>query len=514
MSKTAAPSGPLPGAGFRLFQLIMALPAAGLGGSFADRAWQSWQTVGSPGTDQLLAALLGVGLLPLALLAGKRLAATPLTGRPFFQQAAYFRWLLLLATGAFLASVFGSRHGIETRMALHVFGFMALHRLLLCFPRTLQRAFTYWCGRPGLLRIDKLLLSLLLGLVMVEGSLQLCMRFANFPFPRMGAVTPFSNLLRAPIFGQAPNSLGYNDREFSRDSGDSLRVVGIGDSFFVGYVPRRFGIISWTERELVAALGPVQMYNFGINANSPVEYLEVLRQQAFEYTPDAVVVGVYLGNDITEGYEQISPLYKTWYSVYQIYKTMKRRRREQQQIDRGEYFDLTQLERGEREFWYAVAELPETRSRADFIHHEAGHLDICARDPSSKVVRAWQHTFGALTSMQSACKERGLPLYLVICPDIVQTSPSFLAEVVEAEGLDAEAYDLLLPQRKLAEFCRELGIDCIDLTDAFLAAGDSALMHQPNDNHWSAPGNELAGKALAEALSGLLRRDFPERLGQ
>jgi hypothetical protein len=93
--------------------------------------------------------------------------------------------------------------------------------------------------------------------------------------------------------------------------------------------------------------------------------------------------------------------------------------------------------------------------------------------------------------------------------------PVLRAELVErlrqqrrhAPGSLAEI-DPRLPNRVLAEYCRETGIPCVDVTDALVRASQEspAPLYKKQDTHWTVRGNRVAADAEAAALAPLICR--------
>ena len=97
----------------------------------------------------------------------------------------------------------------------------------------------------------------------------------------------------------------------------------------------------------------------------------------------------------------------------------------------------------------------------------------------------WQRMVDALRDMATLCRERGIRLVVAIVPD--------------GDQIGVASPDLT-PQRKLAEVCRTLALDCIDLQPSFAAAGDDMLyldiMH-PNAEGQQIMAREVAAHLLA-----------------
>jgi hypothetical protein len=95
----------------------------------------------------------------------------------------------------------------------------------------------------------------------------------------------------------------------------------------------------------------------------------------------------------------------------------------------------------------------------------------------------WSRMVGALRDLATLCRERGIRLVIAIVPDGDQIG------VAEPD---------LTPQKKLAEVCRTLALDCIDLQPSF-AAAQSPLLYL-DIMHPNADGQRIMARDVAAHL--------------
>lgn len=91
------------------------------------------------------------------------------------------------------------------------------------------------------------------------------------------------------------NAEGFRSLPFQRfDSSNRKKVLLIGDSFTFGWSAR-----PWTNAfaDCLSSMGYI-VYNAGITATDPSQYLAVADKYIPMLQPDAVVVNVFLGNDV------------------------------------------------------------------------------------------------------------------------------------------------------------------------------------------------------------------------
>lgn len=91
---------------------------------------------------------------------------------------------------------------------------------------------------------------------------------------------------------------------------EAADIVCIGDSMTYGIsAPARD---SWPA--VLGQLRGTSVYNMGVGARGPIEYLHVLRTEAVKLHPKIVIIGFYFGNDLLDVYNAVR-LNKNW-SIY------------------------------------------------------------------------------------------------------------------------------------------------------------------------------------------------------
>ena len=155
--------------------------------------------------------------------------------------------------------------------------------------------------------------GLLVGLVCAEAIL----RLAGFSFPTEVRLHPTRGFTREPGLsfryteeGDAwvlTNAAGYRDREHNRTKpAGSRRLAVLGDSFAEAWeVDLEETFWSLLERALndgcrLGGVTRVEVLNFGIRGyTTSLQYLQA-REEVFDYGPDAVLLAMYLDNDVVQ----------------------------------------------------------------------------------------------------------------------------------------------------------------------------------------------------------------------
>lgn len=355
------------------------------------------------------------------------------------------------------------------------------------------------------------------------------------------------------------NRFGFRDRErAAAPSPGTRRIVGIGDSFVFGPARLDDGFLRVAERRLNAgALRPEwEVLLMGLGGYSPRHYVGVLRAAALPAAPDGVLLCFYVGNDIlgvsTRQTVRLGELYSissvhpglsllrgSWLFAYLEKRLSVGERRarnvrartgsaplapERNEPERNEP-ERNDLERNEPMWNDPMRNDPDTlhaaRSGRDPGGPEGadvdlqqdgritrlyravlrGRLDVYLRRPDSRIEEHWRTVESLLAEFDVCCRQARTPWALVILPDEIQVDPEVRAQALLPA--ESERYDFDAPQTHLLHWAAARGVPALDLLPVFRAAqAGRGRLYLPNDTHWNAAGNRLAGEAVAEFMLG------------
>jgi hypothetical protein len=445
-------------------------------------------------TGPLVAAIgfaaLACGLGAAAIARIARAAADELA----FLGARYLRIAFSITLIVFTIVLFGTQKEAGTRMGAHLFGWMALHHLALLFPARLSAALAAIGRHPVPHALEVAIFNVCAAIFLTEGALRAYYFGSGQGFFRPQYETPFNRRLAAPLFGSAPNSLGYNDDEFERAKRPGIRrVAAIGDSFFVAPVPRPQGVIARLEALLAERGARAEVYNFGILASNIDDYLFVLEQEALSFQPDLVLVGIYVGNDLRISRQKTTFDYHS-FALDRAITDIRHRVAALWLQHTGEFRDLTAAPAEQ-----ADLELPvSTHER--YLESIRRELAYFRPDGSSAVERAWFDSLATLDRIIAVCRAHAVPIAVVVQPSHPQVSRAIREEGARSAGIDPDTLDVTIPQRRFTAFLAERGVPALDLLPAFERAArdrDPDGFYLNNDTHWSVAGNEIAARELA-----------------
>ncbi len=379
----------------------------------------------------------------------------------------------------------------------------------------------------GLWRVfDRLALSTILLVIGAEFALRVLASWRPTPMFVRG-VSPVDVLLeshRYPPgvlrFGFPTNRQGYYDEDFER--GDArYAILTLGDSFSTGIVPHYHHYTTVAERSFSGA----RLHNMGFPKTGPGGYLYMLEHDGLELDTDAVVVSLYVGNDLEESAiidDQRSPL-AAWLDrdnlllyllpsralliageTQRLGKSGRRPGQVQGERDASERVTGTTAI-ASRYPWTADPSLEQaTFSAEQYLRIETDRV----RDNSSAAERGL-YTRLALCLQRIRDRIQPRPLLCQIIPDEYQVNDKIWQQV--CANLAPSEPDRDEPQRRFRASCRDLDIPCLDLLPLLRAAKPLADGHRHvyhvQDTHLNTRGNAIVGRALASFLREHLDKD-------
>jgi hypothetical protein len=315
------------------------------------------------------------------------------------------------------------------------------------------------------------------------------------------------------LFGFPCNSRGYYDEEPARGSVEP-RLVVIGDSFSVGIVPHAYHYTTVCERLMPGRA----LDNLGINSCGPAEYLRMLVEDGLPLEPAAVIVALFVGNDIVDAERYAPPqrLLRAWFDranvlLFVVPERLAAIRAEERASDgAGAVASVAGMDEeapvGESLEELALAfpwladpslEVP-TFSEAKFLEIESGRaLQVCR--PGA--VERYASVEAALREMRQ--RAGSIPFLVMLLPDEFQVEEDLWRDVVSTDAAIGElARDQ--PQEVLGSWLAAEGIPCLDLLPALRnvprGADGRRHLYGARDTHLNARGNRIAGEELARFL--------------
>jgi hypothetical protein len=309
-------------------------------------------------------------------------------------------------------------------------------------------------------------------------------------------------------FGVPTNALGFYDGEFAPPSPARRPTVAvIGDSFSASFVPLSCHYTTVAERAL-EGVDPkgVDIWNVGWPALGPAEYRALLEEFVLPLQPDAVIVSLFLGNDLAEtvGWTGFDRALADWFDRGNVLlcEVPRRLLAAYRGVERDRPGAFLYGDLAAAQAWlHDPTREPGTFAPAEFLRLEVER----ARIFGDLQPRRWDAFAAELLALRDAARPH--PFAFALIPDECMVEDALWARVQAQSGAPLARHAL---RERLIEWCRQQAIPCLDLWPALtavppLADGDRHL-YLLRDTHWNARGNEVGGRALAPIVAQLLAR--------
>ncbi len=268
------------------------------------------------------------------------------------------------------------------------------------------------------------------------------------------------------------NSAGWRDEERSIEKPqDTFRILGLGDSYLFGQGVRHEDVCLTRLGELLRSrVGElrIETINAGLRSMNTSQERDLLLHRGLRYDPDLVILHFVL-NDVEKSAEDL----------------FLRRPKVEFTEDYIEIFNTPDaLSRISRLWgWGRQRVLGKLRAEA----YIQACLESFERDGGK-----WAQCRDALADIARICRERDLPLLVVIFPFFIDLDRDYPFQPIHDT---------------VRGFCQSQGIPVLDLREAFRDFRGPELWVHPTDQH----PNEIAHGIAAEAIAAYLG-DHPELL--
>lgn len=306
----------------------------------------------------------------------------------------------------------------------------------------------------------------------------------------------------------------------NRDVPDQTDILAIGDSMTYGMMAKSYE--SWPAQAQDQT--GIDIYNAALGGYGPLQYLHILKTRAPELSPKAVVVMLYLGNDIMDSYN-LAYSNETWADFRtegstdtvaadgfistprQVSFTRRVRSWLAQSsvlyrlATQSPLFNATR----QREMLEQVSDT--------FVYKHLGQTVVL--DPKKRllftdvtdprIIEGMTILQAAMEQIAAYTRDQGLPLHVAIMPvrehvfyhlgdDTLSTDPNLQALNSNLEALEASLFQTL----ERAE------IDFTDLRPVLEDALRRGAIYPPTDGHPNAAGYGVVAAHLAPTLSALV----------
>ncbi len=315
---------------------------------------------------------------------------------------------------------------------------------------------------------------------------------------------------RVRPYAHGSNRFGFPDRDYplAKPAG-TIRVMILGDSFnWAGGTQGNYTALVEQMFEQRLGAGRVEIITAGYPMTHTAEQLVLLEKYGLRYRPDFLLLGFFMGNDFDDAdpnrkrivaYDtplDIDPRYELVLFGYAVVP-----RSRLINILRYKYVELRErMNAGWIRPARAAGNGAQTPGFAEksFYLIKRNQLRFFARRAHDEnVYRAnIAHVRESLIRMKRLLAEHSAGFAVAVYPDQLQVDAALRGQVLEAFGLEEDAYDMGIGNRILREQLEAEGVAYLDLHSLFANAADPGSLYIEGDTHWNAAGNRLAAQAV------------------
>lgn len=279
------------------------------------------------------------------------------------------------------------------------------------------------------------------------------------------------------------------------------RLLVVGDSYLEALqMDYEQSLPGRLQDSLPARLGaPIAVRLAASGGWDPSHYLLATRKHLGRVRPSAVLVGVFLGNDIIDRHVD------HWAPREAIVRNRFRRPRSMAPREWVRAFLLPVndfLETRSHLYVLVRGRLSGLRMRMG-LAPQAGIPRHYYRADSSSA--AWDVTAGVLARLDAAAREAGAPTLFVLIPASYQIDSTVFARWLESARIAPGLLAIDQPNRLLAAAMRARGLEVVDpLPDLRAAAGRGQRVFGTVDTHLNAAGHGVVSQRVLPEVSRLL----------
>ncbi len=309
----------------------------------------------------------------------------------------------------------------------------------------------------------------------------------------------------------------------------TYRIAVLGDSYAEALqVPLEQTFWALLPRELercrFAGDRKIEPLNFGVSGYGTAQELLTLRQRAWDFSPDLVLLAFFPGNDVRNNSkalerEKLRPFFVLRDGELELDDSFRRSPRFRERADTRlpalQDLRLYQLVRSvraadpgpHRHNSPIAAALADGAEGAPMLM-EPGLDENVLRPPAHPEWReAWAITDKLIAAVHAEVRARGTRFLLAVLstPAIVYPDRGLRERYAEALG----AGGLLYPEDRLAHLAQQQGFDLLALAPAMQRHADATgeFLHglpngKPGFGHWNAKGHALAASLIGRHLCG------------
>lgn len=305
---------------------------------------------------------------------------------------------------------------------------------------------------------------------------------------------------------------------------DTFRIALLGDSFTIAVqVPLEQTYAKVMERELsqncqALAGKKVEVLNFGVNGYGTAQQFLTLREKALLFEPDLVMLGYFIGNDVTENSKKLENiLLRPFFVKDEEGKLVLDTSFNQLDLRSANSYLLTSIDR--LPAWLVNnVRILQIIKKAEYNYRKQNlaqtYEDIKANNfiepPNKDWEEAWEITEMLVAAFPSETNKKGVDFMAFTIGTTLQAHPEKLRREEYMQVYNIE--NLFYPGERIKALGDRFDFPVTNLEKDFQAHVDKTqeclhgFTNEYCGGHWNDKGHELAGKILAENVcKGIVR---------
>lgn len=315
------------------------------------------------------------------------------------------------------------------------------------------------------------------------------------------------------------NSLGLRDRKVTRaKKPGTKRILIIGDSIAYGT-----GVdAEWRFSDFLSrALGDsFEVLNAGVCGWGTDQELLFYENRGKALEPDYVILSFTMANDVLNNsldHIFLASAPKPRFTLRDGFLSLDQERLDPPDLRVGD--KVRSVLRKSRALLFVKRRIDALRyeehvrhacevDRGGFdkggLENDYSHWSVYERTYGPPFENAWSVTGALLERLSRRCSEDGAELIVFAFPLKLEVDDGWRRELLGHFGIDSTLLDFKKPYERLAQVCRDRGIDCVYPLDTFRRAARSRPLYFFRDSHPNPHGHAAA----AGVLLGVLRERF------
>lgn len=265
----------------------------------------------------------------------------------------------------------------------------------------------------------------------------------------------------------------------------SLAVLGDSQSFGVGVNDEQ------TFSSLLAKNIGGSVLNAACPGYNTIEEFLIYKNRVREFKPDHVLLFFFSGNDPYENYKN-----RELYSGNSVSQTLDQKL---QHSPDSPWENLKNFLAKRSAIYSSLIKLRQIPQINLLLYHyklvnpiPPSELAIFDKGENLQALAYWQITEQIISDLQKEVESNSSKFWLVFIPDRYQVDKTYWQQWVSKYNLKPEDFDLMRPNRHLADFSKKNGIRFIDTTESLIKAQNQGKnVYWKIDDHLNVLGHQV-----------------------